>query len=366
MKIGILTVPFNNNYGGFLQAFALKHLLVRMGHEVIFINRQRNKKIPSFKYRVLVFPYYYIKNLRAKYRQNIISKYTNVFKKHYLEPFTEEYFSTTKLKECLKYKFDAVVVGSDQVWRYKYAKDSIDDFFCDFLEGTEIKHIAYAASIGTDEQEYPEDKLKRCSDLLKSFSAISVRETGGKNLLVRDFGMLDSEVSVVLDPTLLLSKDVYVELFKDYAQDKTKYIFTYVLDKNEAKKTLIKNVCDKIGLMEVSMSAQTGNVSEVDHIEPVELWLSRLYHSDFVVTDSFHGAVFSILFNKPFLVMGNSERGSSRFDCLLNTFELKNRYIEDLNSDVKSIIDAEIDWENVNQLISHNAKSSYEFLKSNL
>lgn len=348
MRIGILTVPFNNNYGGFLQAFALKKVLIDMGHEVIFINRRRNRiKIPLIKY-LIFFPYFLIKEKRKKKLDNYLSQNTNIFKQKYLAPITKEYFTKSQLKECLNYNFDAIVVGSDQVWRYKYAKDSVDDFFCNFLDKKRILHIAYAASFGTDEQEYPSDKLEICSKLLKKFSMISVREHDGKKLLINYFGVNEDQVNVVLDPTMLLSVDTYKDLFKDIETPKEKYVFTYILDKNQAKQSYIDNFCKEKKLSEYSISAQTGNINELKPIEPVELWLSRIYHAEYVITDSFHGTVFAILFNKPFFVFGNKTRGTSRFNSLLNTFNLAKHYSESFSS---INIDSYFDWGQVNDIL---------------
>lgn len=363
MKIGILTVPFNNNYGGFLQAYALKKVLVDVGHEVIFISRKRNKKKISFLKRIIGLPYYWLKDHKQNRQQSYISKYTELFKVNYLSPITEDYYTAKQLKNCLNYNFDAVVVGSDQVWRYRYAKDSIDDFYCNFLEGNTIKRIAYAASFGTDEQEYPDDKLKVCSKLIKEFSLITVREQGGKNLLTNFFGLSDNQVQVVLDPTLLLSVDEYRELFKHYEPPKDNYIFTYILDRNEDKQKLINIVCKEKGLKEISMCAQTGVQKDVMPIEAVELWLNRIYHADFVITDSYHGTVFSILFNKPFVVYGNKQRGISRFDTLLNMFNLSARFVF---SSVDYIAEDQIEWDKINRILSQNRNISKTLLLNGL
>ena len=363
MKIGILTVPFNNNYGGFLQAYALKKILVDMGHEIIFINRRRNKRKISLLKWIIGFPYYWLKKKIENKRQAYLSQYTNLFKAKYLSPITEDYYTSRQLHKCLKYKFDAVVVGSDQVWRYRYAKDSIDDYYCNFLEGTDIKRIAFAASFGTDEQEYPECKLKVCSKLIKKFSLITVRELGGKNLLTNYFGLIDSQVQVVLDPTLLLNIDDYKVLFKDDEPPKENYIFTYILDTNEDIQKLIDNVCKEKGLKKISMCAQTGDIKNMNPIENVELWLNRIYHSDFVITDSYHGTVFSILFNKPFVIYGNKQRGVSRFDTLLNMFNLSARIV---NSSVDYKVDEQIEWDKINSKLSQYRDVSKSLLYNSL
>lgn len=360
MRIGILTVPFNNNYGGFLQAFALKKVLTDMGHEVIFISRRRNKRrIPLLK-RILACPYYWLQEYRRAKHQTYLNQNTDKFKSKYLTPITEDYYTPKQLKNCLKYNLDAVVVGSDQVWRYRYAKDSIDDFYCNFLKGTNVKRLAYAASFGTDEQEYPADKLKVCSELIKDFSLITVREQGGKELLVKYFGVKEDKVQVILDPTLLLSVDDYKELFKHIEPPKEKYVFTYILDKNEDKQKLIDKVCKEKGLVEFSMSAQTGDTKNMKPIEPVELWLSRVYHADYVVTDSFHGTVFSILFNKPFVVYGNKQRGASRFESLLGMFGLNQQYVSSSNECISETL---FDWVSINSIISKRRVESKNVLQ---
>lgn len=362
MKIGILTVPFNNNYGGFLQAFALKRVLQDMGHEVVFINRRRNKGT-EFNYKVI------IKNILIKLgickdKIKEISKYTEQFQKEYLYPYTEEYYTKQELKKCLDYKFDFVVVGSDQVWRYKSAGDSIDDFFCNFLDGTNIPHFSYAASMGTDELEYPQEKIAVCSKLLKGFKAISVREQSAADILKTYFDVKD--VQVVIDPTLLLDKQVYIDLFKKkYDKPQKPYIFTYVLDEKEDLREAINGFASKHEMDVVILRAQTGNLKEIKVIEPVEKWLSALYYADYVVTDSFHGVVFSIIFNKPFVVYGNMRTGISRLDYLLGLLGIRERLMSSCN-ELPRLLETSISWENLNKQIDGKRESSLSFLKEAL
>ena len=112
----------------------------------------------------------------------------------------------------------------------------------------------------------------------------------------------------------------------------------------------------------VSQKAQVGNVRDLKTIEPVELWLSRIYNSSFVITDSFHGCVFSILFNKPFIVYGNPDRGLARFDSLLGLFGLESRYL-DVNKGICIDTLGEIDWIEVNRILDGLRNESLSFLK---
>lgn len=360
MKIGILTVPFNNNYGGFLQAFALKRVLESIGHTVMIINRQRNRnRTLRSIFGDLLRCLHLLEDKQRK-----LSKYTNQFQKKYMFPYTKKYYSSQELRDCVKYKFDAVIVGSDQVWRYRYFKDWIDDFFCNFLEGTKIPHFSYAASMGTDEMDYPQDKIEICSKLLKNFKAISVREESSVKLLKEYFGVENTQV--VLDPTFLLDKQVYVDLFKDkYTKPEKPFIFTYVLDDSKEIHQSIEAFSCQMNMPVVNIKAQTGNINEIDVIEPVEKWLSAIYYADYVITDSFHGTVFSLIFNKQFVVYGNAQRGMSRMQDLLNRVELTDRLFSSNIAIGEKLVEG-INWDSVNDLISTFKDSSMYFLKNAL
>ena len=360
MKIGILTVPFNNNYGGFLQAFALKKVLESMGHKVMIINRRTNR-IRTLRSRIgdLLRDLHLLEDKQKK-----LSKYTNQFQKKYLFPYTRKYYSSLELKDCVKYKFDAVIVGSDQVWRYRFFRDWVADFFCNFLEGTNIPHFSYAASMGTDEMDYPQDKIEICSRLLKDFKAISVREESSVKLLKEYFGVENAQV--VLDPTFLLDKQIYVDLFKDkYAKPERPYIFTYILDDSEKIKRFIEEFSHQNNMPVINIKAQTGDINEIDVIEPVEKWLSAIYYADYVITDSFHGTVFSLIFNKQFVVYGNVQRGMSRMQDLLGRVELTDRLLT-LGDAAGKKLSPKINWDPVNNRISFQKEHSLSFLEAAL
>lgn len=141
MKIGLLTVPFNNNFGGFLQAYALKLILTSYGHEVIIINRRRNRNLTWKGLLKLLLTSLGI----IKSQDKRLSVNTSKFISQYLTPGTPYYYSSKDIKHCLKYEFDYCIVGSDQVWRYKFAQDSIDDFFFSFLKDTKVCRMSYGA-----------------------------------------------------------------------------------------------------------------------------------------------------------------------------------------------------------------------------
>ena len=368
MKIGILTVPFNNNYGGFLQAYALKNVLKDMGHEVIFINRQRNPSTTlKFRvYRMLVKLHLINDYIGDKIRT--ISVNTDQFRDKYLSPISPMYYSSNAMRDCLKLGIDFLIVGSDQVWRYKYAKDSIDDFFFGFVEeSNSIPRISYAASFGTDNMDYPTGKINEIKGLLTRFRAISVREESGKNLLINYFDVPPSNVQTVLDPTLLLNAEYYYNnLFKNIQPETKNYVFTYILDKEMLDTESLHSFVQDNGLLHVDMKAQTGSIKSLDVIEPVEKWLSSIYHADSVVTDSFHGTVFSILFHKQFVVLANPNRGIARLESILKLMGQEDRMLTKSDGNLKTTLLHPINWEVVEERLQSLRAKSMDFLIQSL
>lgn len=363
MTIGILTVPFNNNYGGFLQAYALKRVLSEMGHEVVFLNRQRDISNYSFKYKVYrLLVSLHIINDFLEERSEKLSLNTNQFKNKYLSPITKPYYTSKEFREIQSLGFDFFIVGSDQVWRYAYAEDGIDDFFFGILDAINTPRISYAASFGTDEMEYPEDKIKTVGKLLNQFSGLSVREESGKALLTNYFNIPSDKVEVVLDPAMLLTVDNYKELFGKYSRPTKKYVFTYILDDGTINEGLIDRFCQSGGLLRMNLKAQTGDTSHLETIAPVEQWLSSIYYSEYVITDSFHGTVFSIIFNKPFLVVANAVRGITRLVDLLTRFGLSNRLVCQIDTSNIDHLNSPIDWSAVNKEMMIQKEKSLLFL----
>lgn len=298
------------------------------------------------------------------YKQKRLNKYSDQFVNKYLKPWTKECYRSKQLYELRYADIDAYIAGSDQCWRSKFAPNYIDDYFFKFLKGTNKKRISYAASFGTEEFEYSLEMQKSCTELLKEFSAISVRESSGIKLLEDFFDVPQGKAVEVLDPTFLPSVETYREVLKHYPIAESNYMFTYILDESEDKQKVVNSISKELNLKIISQKAQTGNY--LKPIEPVELWLSRIANASFVVTDSFHGTVFSILFNKPFIVYVNPERGAARFKSLLSKFNLESRYIENSEDYNDSSLKRDIDWRIVNQLIETQKQASYNYLGNTL
>lgn len=332
MKIGILTLPLHTNYGGILQAYALQTVLERMGHEVVVIDTPNMKSSPS------------LWTIGKRIIKKLLGRKVSIFseRKHnkefpiisqYTQPFIDKYIHRKVVntpKELKKEDFDAIVVGSDQIWRPLYYYE-IENAYLAFAKDWEIKRVAYAASFGTDDWEYTSQQTISCRELLRKFEAVSVRESSGIQLCKDYFGV---EATHVLDPTMLLNKEDYIRLIEASQTPKSKgTMLYYILDETPKKKALIEQIAKekKLKLFRVNSRVEDHSAPLDERIQPsVEQWLRGFYDAEFVVTDSFHACVFSILFDKAFVVIGNKERGMARFNSLLEMFGLNNRMIEDI------------------------------------
>ncbi|WP_417371873.1 polysaccharide pyruvyl transferase family protein [Gelidibacter japonicus] len=373
MKIGILTQPLHDNYGGLLQAYALKEVLGQLQHEVIIINRQsRPSKVRALAsiIKSLIIGRQIKLNPKLKLtskQKSIISRNTLLFREKYIPNLTHLITSDKGMLELNKMGFDAYVVGSDQCWRPLYSS-KISNYFLDFAENQEnIKRIAYAASFGVSDWEFNEVDSRRCSELAKKFDAISVREDSGVDLVKKHLG---TNAVHVIDPTMLLPKEHYVQLAKEEGQFESKgNLKVYVLDKTSEKQNFIDSIEGKLGLKQFEVLPNKR--LELDKIKDIEdfvfpnpaKWLRGFQDAKFVVTDSFHGTVFSILFRVPFIALGNKSRGMARFESLLKMFELEDRLVTDITSfNVDKMIDREINWDDVHSILEKEKEKALNFL----
>lgn len=373
MRIGILTLPLFSNYGGILQAYALQTVLERLGHEVRVIDCDlKDFRFPSWK-RPLVYVKRGIKkvlvdpsielNVEAKMRRErpILWQYVTAFQKRYIK-----FYLVRTVADIKREDFDAIVVGSDQIWRLMYIRNSwlrrCSQAFLGFTKGWDIKRYAYAASFGVDRWEYSKRDTAECATLAKDFDAISVREDSAVDLCRK---YLDVEVVHLLDPTLLLRAEDYGQLIDaaPLSQDGGGELLSYILDNSQAKKELIERISRerKMSVFTVNAKGEEEAASFDERIyPPVERWLKGFADARMVVTDSFHGCIFSILFGKPFVVIGNVERGLSRMRSLLRMFGLEDHLlfnVSEYESD-RSYAQPSIVRERINEL----RRQSMDFL----
>ena len=283
-----------------------------------------------------VFPEYH----RQKQYEHLCEK-TDAFYYRYIK-HTKKILYKKELYKQLGY--DLYIVGSDQVWRKKIAAIyGIDTFFFDFLPQYSSR-IAYGVSFGTDSNELTDADIKRLLPLYEHFKAVSVREPSGLQL-IDSYGWNKQKVDWVVDPTLLLDRNDYKKLITDGKTIKPKgNMFCYILDNSEDKQEIIRAEAQKRHLKPFCLG-----LSEPASIEQ---WLRNFSDSEFVITDSYHGLVFSIIFNKPFILIRNQFRGNTRFNAI---FELC-----DLHSDDGS----NLDWHVVNEKIAQKRDFSIQWIKN--
>lgn len=343
-KIGIVTLPLHFNYGGILQAYALQQVLKKIGYDAVVIGHPKNTIKEKIKDALYKFSGVY-KFINA----NISIIRLDV-------PFSDEAMK--------KNNIHALVVGSDQVWRPCMGTDRNENVARYFLktEKVNIRKVAYAASFGVDYWDFTKEETEKAIGQVKDFDAVSVRESSGIDLCVKYLNA--NNVVQVLDPTMLLHSNDY-RSFTTMSPFKTnkKHCFVYLLDyMREGNKDIIKEIVH--GDVEIHTAKVERNTIKkfLNAHDTVEKWLSSIYYSDFVITDSFHGCVFSILFHKEFYVMGNVVGGNARIVSLLNMFGLQDRFVD--NTKMQNV--SKIDWEKVDRSLDFMRKKSITFLKENL
>lgn len=378
MKIGILTLPLHSNYGGNLQAFALMNVLRDLGHEPWLLSRARPAfpmwRIPLALAKRVIKKFVLRREgivlrhgLLDKHERAVIEQHARRFITAHIQPQTRASITSLQLAEQLgAYAFEAVVVGSDQVWRPRYA-GNITDSFCGFIPETDsrTRRVAYAASFGTDDWPLSPAQTVACATLARRFDAISVREDSGVNLCRAHLGVAAEQV---LDPTLLLEPVRYLQLLSEDGK-RNRGVMSYVLDEDPEKQEWIALCTDKLGLPVFKVGARTENIEAplAERVAPpVEDWLRGFRDADFVVTDSFHGTAFSILFNKSFIAIGNPGRGIARFTSLLKLFGLEERLVISPGQSVEDIVTKSIDWASVNAALDAERVKALSFLRNAL
>ena len=379
MKIGILTQPLRTNYGGLLQCWALQRALRELGHEAWVVQRERRyhafwRWVYYCVSQRLFYQTVYRQHRKWMYRkiEREIRQKVSCFVAHSITPRTRLIYSTQELRNnYLRQRYEAYVVGSDQVWRPLYSPCQTD-FFLGFLpEKARVRRVAYAASFGTDEWEFTPRLAARCRALAGRFDAVSVRESGGVGLCRAHLGVAAEHV---LDPTLLHGREAYEGLVSEAGEPRSAgNFFCYVLDRSAGTEALKRNVAESLGVTafevmpRVPGAAPAGTPIEDRVFPPVTAWLRAFMDAEYVLTDSFHGSVFSILFHRPFVALGNAERGQARFHSLLGLFGLEDRLVTTGRAeDVAARLREPVDWARVDGIKRAWQAKSREFLRKAL
>jgi hypothetical protein len=352
MKIGIVTFHWGTNYGGVLQSFALQSFLEAQGFEVQIIN-----------FSPISFRDSFLRCFRARHPKTVFSNIKDYIKERNIVKFrkenlnlTDRYYSLGEVSTNIL-SFDCLITGSDQVWNPYGIQTHGLVYFLPF-GGEGVKKISYAASFGC--VNYPKDVMKRIKPLLKAFSVISVREKSGLSILGNE-GFND--LKLMPDPTLLLDKVDYINLMAPNKPSKIKYGFFYTLQPNQKTMTTIYNSVNKKIKTINTLNIQSSTMG-------IGQWLRTIYDSEFVITNSFHGVIFSLLLNKNFIVVpieGSLVGMNDRIYTLLDRFNLRDRLIELYTEDtIFQKINTPINWNNVEKIQEELQEEALSFFSGNL
>lgn len=365
MKIDIITRHSVPNYGSLLQSYATQKAIEKLGHESEIINYTRYEERYENLAKSLVKGKKWDKNavLRLIYKLIQTPNYSRMYKKFaeyrkgFLNETKLEYGNIQELEQNIP-EADVYCSGSDQIWG-KIGTENYDEaYFLEFAK--EKKCIAYASSFGkTELNEELEQNLER---LLRKYKRILVREDSAEKLLQdREF----NNVKQVLDPTLLLSRQEWCELAKKSEKElPEKYILIYQLHDNKEFDKYAKMFAKSRNLKLLRISPSLYHFTRSGKLVylPTQFEFLRYFeNAEYILTDSFHATVFSIIFNKQFLDILPSNKTGTRIESILRLFEIDTRILS--NYEDMTLIDKNIVWDNVNKRLEEERMKSMNLLR---
>lgn len=321
-RIGVVSCENNNNIGNNLVKFAMFTKLKELNYDPVIIALTRYENI------------YFIK------------KHVNLIE------------IKNSFDELKRNDFDYLMVNSDQTWVNVTPNYLPDIGFLKFAENWNISKFIYGASYPLYEWRYSKEFSKNMSLLLKKIEGISVREFPTINLAKKHFGVTPE---FVLDPTLLIDKEYYLDLIKNYEGDfnsSINYLCVYQLDNSTRIKKFIYKSAKALKLKIYRVNLQKPNY--------IEDFLKCIYSSKAVITDSYHGTIFSIIFEKPFISFINNHRGNTRFRTLKYIFKDKRRIITEYSNTRNKLKYLTKKFDADKQLFEQFKNKSLQFLEKHL
>lgn len=359
MKIGIITYHKSVNYGAQLQAYALRKALQNLGHdsEIIDCNSIGSGKIFHWSFASL-------KGFAGSLRNNILSLISENKRHRLFREFSQNMIglsqpcnNKTDLNQLVS-KYDFVITGSDQVWHPQICEKQTY-FFLDLPIKNEQK-IAYAPSFGVT--DYTPAEVAQYIPLIKQIKHLSVREEAGRVIIKKYIG---KDTPLVVDPTMLLSLNEWKSIAQKHQYSKYLFYFT-ILDEPQGTDELVRKIAKEKGLNIVRIG-MVKDILKFGFINarangPQE-FLGIIRDADFIVTSSFHGTVFSILFEKQFLCILNNNERNSRMQTLANRLSLSDYLVTNVNQYNFTKMYKEIDYTPVKNKLQKLRSESLEFLK---
>lgn len=380
--LGIICNYYVRNYGSVLQSLALQRTLDKfdVDNEII----QYVERIPKKK-RLEIFLKLQIKKLFRSdiVKEKLCSKMDTKKDEQYLrvvqernqvfEEFVEGNFKFSSCFETMEQvqenakNYDGIILGSDQLW---CPSDLLLGYHTlEWLE-RDIYKASYATSFGVSVlPTFLEKKLKQ---FLRNFNRVSVREQSGVDMIRKN---CECNVELVLDPTLLLSKDEWDVVLPYEKSADEKYIFCYFLSNAEELKKRANILQQRTGLQIVTIPHLESYDRSEQNFGDVKLWklnpcdmINLIRHAEYVLTDSFHVSIFSILYEKKFLVFdryarGNADSRNTRIDNLLSITGLHERYYNGNGDDIETAINANIDYAMAKERIECEKKKSLKYIE---
>ena len=336
MRVGIITVYYSENCGSLLQALSLQKKINELGHEVVFINTKSKYSSHSLK---LLFGRIIRESLKLNFSnvKNTIGKYHN-FKKDINK------FKVINFKDIKNKNVDLIVVGSDTVWDYER------DFFKEyrnvfFPKIDSIPVVSYAASVGNTRFEaFKNDDYT--IDAFKSMKEITVRDDHSKSVLTK---LLDEDITMVADPTIMIGKDGFKEFISDIKEKKYLLIYSFN-DFDEITVNQIKKFANDKNLTIISFGNKY-SWSDKNVISSLKTFITYYNFAEYVITNTFHGTVFSIIFNKQFV---NIDFDKKKVDKLLEHYNLSDRTYKKGKNNITDIFSKNIDYSKVNKLLEQD------------
>lgn len=338
MKIGLLTYNNSANYGAVLQCYATCRILKELGHKVEIINVEQDK---YSKMHDLVF----------FFKDRAFDKFQSKF----YAPKTKLYNTVDELRNE-KFDYDCIIVGSDQVWNPSISGHLCMAFFLDFDEN--VKKISYASSFGIE--SWPKKYESITAAIKKSFSkfdSVSVREKTGKKILKEVFGV---DAKLVVDPTLL--HENYREVVGEVKENGK--IFSYLLNRRPKQLVKAKEFASYLG-QKPRMISTIYPYKGFKYVYPpsLETWIRDIGGARFVITDSFHGVVFSLIYRRNFIVITPDNGLNSRIKDLLALVGINNRFYKETDTiPYDEIVNDKIDYDKVHKKLAELREQSIHFL----
>lgn len=380
-KIGIVSCYFKNNYGSMLQAYATKKVLDNnnIPNETINIDNNADFKKGKRKYYILqIFNFNFIKSklgmikmkfdtkLKKKLGKNVAirnKKYKEFRKEFNLSRSSNTYDDLTKLTNE---RYSDILLGSDQLW---LPVNVVADYYTLNWVPDNVNKISYSTSFGVS--SIPKKYNELYKKYLKRINHLSVREDTGVKI-IKEVANLDAKL--VCDPTILLTREEWDDVATKDRIVKEKYILCYFLGKNKEHRKFAERLKEKTGYKIVSLNHADEYVKYSDKFCDIALydigpreWINLIKNAEYICTDSFHGTVFSLIYNKKFFNFrrySSSSKAStnSRLDSLLKIVGVSNERILTGQEDINKVTNYKIDFEKVNKKLAEYREESKKWL----